>query len=168
MKRWLVVSRAAAVRSRAILITIAIAACSAPSTPASSSVCASPPPASVALGDWLRAECYASWPAEAAIHTSSMNPSGIRVFLSPSLADSVARGDGDHPLGAAAVREIFSPDHATRVGWSASVKTENGWYWYEEFDRHGKATVAGSDAPGCTGCHEGGRDLVQTRGLARR
>ncbi|MBT9557557.1 MAG: hypothetical protein IV100_16070 [Myxococcales bacterium] len=157
-------------RGQAMLFVLAIAACSRPDTtaPEPPSRCTSPPPASVALGDWLRAECYGAWPSDPAVRASSMNPSGIRVFLSPSLADSVAGGNAAHPVGAAAVREIFSPDHRERVGWSVSVKTSDGWFWYEEFDRLGHATVSGRDAPGCTSCHEAGQDLVQTRRLAGR
>ncbi len=124
--------------------------------------CPLPEPTSEALDSWLREGCYATWaPTSAAVERSDMGPGGVRVYLSPALEASLT-ALADHPLGATAVREMYAPDLRTRVGWSASVKTADGWFWYERFDRQPRAAVASTSAPGCTGCHGAGRDYVQS------
>ena len=123
-----------------------------------------PAPATEALAAWLTNDCYRGWAANSAVSASSMGPGGVRIFLNPVLARSIASGDAPHPIGSAAVREMYDKDHVTRVGWSASVKTPEGWFWFERFDRLPHPSVASRAAPGCTGCHASGRDQVQTAG----
>ena len=86
-----------------------------------------------------------------------MTPGTVRVFRSPLLDDSVA----PHPTGSAAVREMYSKDGAL-LGWSATIKQANGWYWFERFVTSDQASVAGTTAPGCQGCHSHAEDNVQS------
>ncbi len=96
-----------------------------------------------------------------------MGPGGRRVFLNTALTESLANGATEHPIGAAAVREMTADDLTTPRGWSASVKFAqgaHGWLWFEVFGPTptGRPTVASRDAPGCTGCHDQGRDRVRS------
>ena len=86
-----------------------------------------------------------------------MTPGTVRVFRSPLLDDSVA----PHPTGSAAVREMYSAN-GELIGWSATIKQETGWFWFERFIARDRASVAGTEAPGCQGCHSHAEDNVQS------
>jgi len=123
------------------------------------------PAEKVALEAWLKARSYASWKKESAPHASE-GPHGdaVRTYVNPVLDGSLARGDAEHPTGAAAVKELIRADDI--VGWAASVKTDqgksgDGWFWLEITDaKMGTATLSGQGEPVCKRCHAGGRDFV--------
>lgn len=118
-----------------------------------------------ALLPWLEAGTYRDWPAEAAIHESAGPHFGdVRTFLSPDLADSLSSGGVQHPLGSAAVKELYGG--GTEIdGYAVMVRTGeaaggDNWYWLEVY---GVNTYAdGEGVSLCTGCHSGGIDFVLT------
>lgn len=114
---------------------------------------------------WLDAKSYAGWLAESAPHDSAGPHFGkVRTYVNAPLAASLAAGAQTHPIGAAAVKELYG-DGATVFGWSvllrAGAGTEGqGWYWYERWQ--GTVYADGLAASQCTGCHGGGTDYVLT------
>jgi hypothetical protein len=115
---------------------------------------------------WLKAGTYSTWQAEAAAHKSSGPHGTVRTFVNTALANSLAAGNGSHPVGATAVKELHGSSGVT--GWAVSVKVAadsaggKGWYWYETFSTAAAAKPA-ADGTGvglCTGCHGGGTDYV--------
>lgn len=128
------------------------------------------PSSAAALQAWLRTRTYAAWPAESAKHKSTGPHGGdVRVYLSPDLEASLAANAAQHPVGATAVKELFTGNEVT--GWAVGVKTEAdsrggaGWYWYEAFstDETPSSTIEGQGKPLCAGCHtSGSRDQVLT------
>lgn len=135
--------------------------CGESTTEPSPEPCAEPS-ADESLAQWLEAGCYTGWPGHAQPRKADMTPGYVRVFLSPALNAAVHEAREEHAIGAMAVREIYAPDQITRLGWSASIKTANGWFWFERFSGLEKASVAKHGAPGCIGCHEAGTDFVQS------
>lgn len=120
------------------------------------------------LQPWLAAGEYEDFEAESEVHASSGPHGRVRTFLSPGLSESLAAG-GDHPLGVAAVKELYDGDALN--GWVVSVKIADdsaggeNWYWYEVFDPAPDATpaVAGTGANNCVDCHgSGGQDYILT------
>jgi len=126
-----------------------------------------PPADPEALGAWLVGGGYLDWAPQSAVHPTDEH-GGARVLFNPLLAASFAAGAQSHPVGAAAVRELYAPDLVTPKGLAMMVKIdpkatdEAGWFWYEifSFDADAQPTVAQLDAPGCLGCHAAGVDLV--------
>jgi hypothetical protein len=111
---------------------------------------------------WLEAESYSAWTAESAIHDSTGPHFGnVRTFINTALHESLEAGNTEHPMGAAAVKELYGMNGANIRGWSVMVKTEAGsggarWWWYE---RYGQTTYAASQGDdGCVPCHEAGTD----------
>jgi hypothetical protein len=81
------------------------------------------------------------------------------------LALTICWGDATHPIGAAAVKELFGGSGESVRGWSVSVKVDDsgsgsGWYWLEYYN--GNVIAAGLGNGVCTGCHGGGTDYVCT------
>ena len=118
------------------------------------------------LLSWLAAEPYLEWPAESAIHDSTGPHFGsVRTWVNPTLLDSLEQGAAEHPLGSAAVKELYGGSNERR-GWAVEVKIAeqsadgDGWYWYEWFD--GGLVAQGDGISICTGCHAGGTDFVLT------
>ena len=166
---------------RALLVLPLLAACDpdtgslAECTPAAAPVAldtvddAVPPVVDAELQAWLAARSYTDFLPESGAHDSA-GPHGdrVRTFLNRRLAGSLADCADSHPVGAAAVKELFDGDVVD--GWAVMVKTQPGpgadaWYWYEVF-----STAPDADAPysgqaheTCTGCHDGGLDAVRTR-----
>lgn len=118
-----------------------------------------------ALLAYLQAGAYTSLPAEAGAHPSAGPHFGrVRTFFNQALADSVAQGNLQHPVGAAAIKELFRQGNSVR-GWSVMVKVAPGeggstWFWYEGID--GTEYAAGIGEGLCTGCHSAGPDFVRT------
>jgi len=120
-----------------------------------------------ALQAWLAAGEYRDLPAESARHPSTgPHGGGVRTFVTPSLAASLATPGGEHPRGAAAVKELY--DGEELAGWAVSVKLGDasdggdGWYWYEVFstDPGAAPDYQGVGLPLCKNCHAAGDDFV--------
>ena len=116
------------------------------------------PTNSAELLPWLEAESYVGFSAESAAHAATgSSPHGtVRVFINSSLDASLSAGDPAHPVGAAAVKELFDGEN-NRIGWAVSVKIQadsdggNGWYWYEIVNDNVVADANGDGT--CIGCH---------------
>ncbi len=169
-------------RTSAILIlaaaSLAGAACSSDPDPGSEADCTpaaapagiadeTPPLASAELQAWLAAGDYQGFLAESARHPSSGPHGPVRTYVNAALAGSLATCEASHPVGSAAVKELYTGD-AIR-GWAVMIKTEAAqgaasWYWYEVFDTAPGAepAVAGQAHDTCTGCHDGGLDAVRS------
>ncbi len=105
-------------------------------------------------------------------HWSAVGPTlgdkGARVYLNDTLVESLLRGSRKHPVGAAAVRELYAEDFETLIGYSATLKVSDedssAWHWFERLelapDSPPKVDTAG--AAGCISCHQAGIDFVQS------
>lgn len=106
------------------------------------------------LPRWLAAGYYLSWHCEPAPHPArAPSPHGVTRICSND-ALRTATGDGEFPVGAASVKEIFSGDRISAHAVSRRVAAGqggNGWYWFEGSASHVSGNVNG--ASGCTGCH---------------
>lgn len=117
------------------------------------------------LAAWLAEGEYLEWPSEDAPHPSAGPHFGqVRTWLSPALAASLAAGDPLHPVGSAAVKELYG-DGDTARGYSVLVRVgdgagDNAWYWYERFD--GTTYADGRGVALCAGCHAAGVDQILT------
>ena len=63
------------------------------------------------------------------------------------------------------MRELYAEDLHTLTGYSVMIKVaddpDGGLFWFERFLAQPEASVAGRNAPGCTGCHSAQQDFVQ-------
>ncbi len=116
------------------------------------------PTNSAQLLPWLMASYYTDWSAESDVHASSGPHGDVRTFINPELEMSLQAAAGEHPVGSAAVKELYSS--GTLIGWAVMVKTQaqsaggDGWYWYEKL---GNSVEADGNGVGlCTGCHSAG------------
>ncbi len=120
-----------------------------------------------AIATWLRAFHYRRWQAQSPVHATGEH-GGARVFFNAALAGSMVAGTGEHPIGAAGVRELYEPDLTTLRGFALMIKTGPsgqdgaGWFWVEMFgtDADARPLVAEAGARGCVGCHTAGIDFV--------
>ena len=84
----------------------------------------------------------------------------MRVFYNDTLTRSLAAKNAEHPIGAAAVKEMFTNGDELQ-GWAVMVKTQErtdegrGWFWYEVTSRTDANAIAarGNGVPGCVSCH---------------
>ena len=123
-----------------------------------------------ALQMWLIAGHYKAWPHESKEHVSDGPHDSVKVFVSPLLLKSLDAKATEHPVGAAAVKEIYKD--GKHAGWAVSVKlapkSNEGkeWYWYEIFSTQpkAKAPYQGVGYRLCRDCHfeGGGVDLVRS------
>lgn len=121
------------------------------------------------LQAWLAAGSYSTFLPESAAHASAGPHGGrVRTFLNRQLAGSLETCADSHPVGSAAVKELYDGDLVD--GWAVMVKTQPGpgagaWYWYEVFsvDPGAQPAYSGQGDDTCTGCHDGGLDAVRTR-----
>jgi hypothetical protein len=127
---------------------------------------ADPPPTEAdALLGWLQAGTYLDWPAESGPHPSAGPHFGtVRTFVDDTLFASLQAGNAEHPVGAAAVKELYGNGDQVR-GWSVMVKValgagDDGWYWYERYDDSVYGDGVGDGT--CTGCHGSGVDYVRS------
>lgn len=123
-----------------------------------------PPTSGAELVPWLAAGEYLEWAAESGVHPSSgPHFGGVRTFVNDVLYASLEAGAASHPVGAAAVKELYGAG-GTVLGWSVEVKVAadsaggDGWYWYEGYQDDVYADGTGEGI--CTGCHGGGNDYV--------
>ncbi|MEO0480971.1 MAG: hypothetical protein AAF196_15990 [Planctomycetota bacterium] len=98
-------------------------------------------------------------------HAAAGSP--VRTWFSPSLAQAMEADEETFPVGAAAVKEMWS-EGGELLGWAVEVKTDLGrgggsWFWFEMVGTD-PATAeiygGGNDVPGCVGCHTQGTDWV--------
>jgi hypothetical protein len=127
------------------------------------------PPAEDAavIQDWLRSGAYLDWEVFDPPLKEGM-AAGARVYLSPTLVDSMRSGATVHPVGSAAVRELTDEDSDTAIGWALNHKRDAGadadtWSFYEVFstDADAEPLVFERAASGCIGCHAEGVDFVR-------
>lgn len=110
---------------------------------------------------WLEGGGYADWQAESAVHESAgPHFGGVRTFVGPCMATSLGAGNDEHPVGAAAVKELYA-DGDEILGWSVMIKTDAGvqaetWWWYEWYE--GGVLAEGQGIGVCANCHSGGSD----------
>jgi hypothetical protein len=116
------------------------------------------------LQAFLDAGDYSGFAAESAVHASTgTSPHGmVRVFINETLDQSLTAGNTSHPIGSAAIKELYGDDGTTRIGWAVSVKTADdsgdgmGWYWFRSAD--GMVTHESNGNADCTACHAPGVD----------
>lgn len=127
------------------------------------------PTTSVNLFTYLQSDAYAALAAEPEVHSSTGPHGRVRTFVNDTLKQSIDAGQMSHPLGSAAIKELYRGDELS--GWAVSVKVANepsstqNWYWYEVFSTTTNSPVADStNAPGCSGCHGAGVDFVLSPG----
>lgn len=124
-----------------------------------------PPTNGAALATWLAERRYADWSAESSPHASAGPHFGtVRTFVDDSLFASLEAGASSHPVGAAAVKELYG-DGDMVLGYAVMVKVDaaasgDSWYWYEEYQ--GSVFADGIGDGLCTGCHAAGTDSVLT------
>jgi hypothetical protein len=128
------------------------------------------PTSESALHLWLISRNYENWPAWNGIRPSSFAEGGVRVFWSPQLHRSLEMGASSHPVGSAAVRELYEDDLVTPRGWSTMVKLADrgdpdDWLFFEVFSSNAsvKPAIAARGAPGCLGCHDDAPDHIHSR-----
>jgi hypothetical protein len=123
-----------------------------------------PPTGRAALEAWLETGAYLSWHCEAAPHPA--RPPGAHGENRICSNDAIAAApDGELPVGAASVKELYDGD--ARIGFAVAIKRQadsaggDGWYWFENFG--GTIYADGDGVALCTGCHEDADDYVFTR-----
>jgi hypothetical protein len=127
------------------------------------------PTEDAALFSYLQSGRYRDFAAESGVHPSAgPHGNGVRSFVNEVLDRSLAEGSLSHPVGAAAVKELYAGDGTTLTGWAVEVKIQSdsaggdGWYWYEVFSTtDGSRPISGAGNPICTGCHAEGIDYVR-------
>jgi hypothetical protein len=145
------------------LPTPTISPASATVTPTPNGADQIPPTDTADLLAWLQAGRYLGWPAEGGRHPSSGPHFGsVRTYINDRLNGSLADGAAQHPMDAAAVKELYGSGDTLR-GWAVTLRvaeTAGGasWYWFEHYN--GTTLAAGLNLAGCTGCHAGGTDFV--------
>jgi hypothetical protein len=120
------------------------------------------------LFKYLQSGAYKSFSHESKVHRSQGPHGNVVTYVNPILDGSLKAENEVHPVGAAAVKELYGGNNKL-TGWSVSVKTQeesdegNGWYWYEVFSTtDGSRPLAGGNGVAlCTGCHSSGRDFVR-------
>lgn len=125
-----------------------------------------PPTNGAELVPWLEAGEYLGWTGESGVHDSSgPHFGGVRTYVNTVLLDSLEAGNAQHPIDAAAVKELYG-EGGTVLGYSVTVKIQddsaggNGWYWYEDFE--GTVYADGIGDGLCTGCHGDGQDFFRS------
>jgi hypothetical protein len=85
------------------------------------------------------------------------------------LLESFEAGNHEHPIGAAAIAELYAYDGRTLNGWAVSNKlahdSEGGqnWYWFENASDHAASAAEQGVGNGlCLGCHGNGVDFVMS------
>jgi hypothetical protein len=120
------------------------------------------------LTPFLEGNGYSGFSAESAVHAGTgTSPHGmVRVYINDTLEQSLAAGNSSHPVGSAAIKELYDADGVTVDGWAVSVKTAQdsgdgmGWYWYRIINDD-LTSDSNGDAQ-CTGCHQPGVDYFTT------
>jgi len=115
------------------------------------------------IAGWIATGEYQSWQSGELHPTLGNHFGNVLAHFSPSLVESLEAGNELHPVGAAAVKELYGYEGKEVLGHAVIVRTGEGttskdWYWYELYegeifaDSHGDAD--------CSLCHSGGVDFV--------
>jgi hypothetical protein len=115
------------------------------------------------IQDWLRAGYYQAWACEPDPHPGrTSSPHGTNRICNNDALHAAA-GTGAFPVGAAAVKELFSGGAVTAYAVTRKTIAGDGgdsWYWYEGPDT---VYANGEGDSSCTGCHaQAPRDFVFT------
>ena len=120
------------------------------------------------LFSYLKAGKYKKFKSEGSIHPSRGPHEDVKVFVNPTLEESMKNGNSEHPVGSASVKEMYKNGKA--FGWAVMVKTDkgkggDGWYWYEVTSTtdSSKIYAEGNGSTSCVGCHSPGVDYVVTK-----
>jgi len=113
------------------------------------------------LFTYLQSGAYKSWKnKEKAVHKSDGPHENVRAFINDTLAESLNKGNKEHPASSVIVKEQYNAKDES-LGWAVMAKTAEktdagkGWFWYEvlsDQDISQKAAI-GNGVPGCVGCH---------------
>ena len=122
-----------------------------------------------AIRGWLQVFAYREWAPQTDIRATGEH-GGERLYFNATLDASMQARAPEHPIGSAAVRELYAGDLRTLKGFALMHKTGpsgptgEGWYWYEVLDTTGavEPTVAGPGARDCVGCHSHAVDFVHS------
>lgn len=146
-----------------------------------------PPQGHAAITEWLAAGHYTSWACEPEPHEArSPSPHGYNRICSNDLLSN--HTTGEYPVGAAAVKELYTDPAMPIAGYAVELHVTAGtdggdWYWYEvvpddsEAPHDANGVVAdglgdsGAAMTICVSCHEaagsdvdhGGHDFVYTQ-----
>lgn len=122
-----------------------------------------------AVQAWLQGFHYRGWKPMTELRATGEH-GGERLYFNDVLAASWQAGAQEHPVGSAAVRELYSGDLMLLKGFALMHKTGpsgvvgEGWFWFEVFGTTAEArpTVAEAGARGCVGCHAHAVDFVHS------
>lgn len=114
---------------------------------------------------WIEAGYYNDWSCEPEKHPPAPgSPHGSNRICSNDALVAAAAGDGEFPVGAAGIKEIFSGDQIELYAVYRKMTQAAGgdsWYWFEGVRGDVIANDVGDGT--CTGCHGGApRDFVFT------
>lgn len=116
-----------------------------------------PPTNGAEMRTWLAAGHYKDWACEAAPHEArSPSPHGWNRICSNDAVSS--HGDGEYPVGAAGVKELYDDGGKNIVGYAVyrhikAGTTGDTWYWYEQVP---DSSMAPHDANGIVADGNGG------------
>ncbi len=117
------------------------------------------------LRDYLQDKGYKNFVAGEKVG-SAAGHGPAQTFFNPLLLESLKKGNTEHPVGSAAVKELLDENDAL-FGWTVSVKTQSGmggkgWFWFEvqSTDPKAPAIASGNGKGQCVRCHISGIDLV--------
>ena len=118
------------------------------------------------LDQFLVNERYLDFQSESGLHQSEGSHFGrVITFMNPLLVASLNAGNREHPVGAAAVKELYKGGQAL-VGWAVIVKVAprsnggDGFFWFEADG--GRVLSEGVGQPVCAQCHAAGSDFILT------
>jgi hypothetical protein len=170
VRRWLLVSAALACEAPRDVVEVP-AAIVAPALPAIVAPVwdGQVPEDPAAVRGWLQAFAYHGWAPQTEIRMTGEH-GGERLYFNDVLAASWQTGAPEHPVGSAAVRELYTADLKTLKGFALMHKTGpsgqvgEGWFWYEIFGTTDEVepTVAQAGARTCVGCHAHAVDFVHS------
>lgn len=118
------------------------------------------------LDQFLSEERYLEFASESGLHQSEGTHFGrVITFMNPLLVASLKAGNREHPVGAAAVKELYKGGQ-TLVGWAVIVKVAprsnggDGYFWFETDG--GRVLSDSVGQPVCAQCHSMGNDFILT------
>jgi hypothetical protein len=124
---------------------------------------------------FLKAKNYNNFKAQESDKHPSAGPHTqlglpVKVFMNDKIANSLAKGNNEHPMGSVIVKEMYDSNEAL-AGWAVMAKTQettdkgNGWFWYEVTSTTDENAIAasGNGVVGCISCHSiASKDMVRS------